>query len=182
MLKLSRNTRKSLNLREIQGNGWKREHLVGDIIVQAHDDDHGKPADHAGEGGVEPFGIGDLGREGDLVREEDVTHRQHRVLVEHIGDESGHPTVRAASVAEEQGHEEAELTDGHVAGLHGLVALLAADADAHVRALDHGHVVGAVADGQGDAAPAAKELRSSSCYRTGHTCQHITLKNYKLLF
>ena len=96
------------------------------------------------------------------MREEDVAHGEYRVLVEHVGDEGGHTPVGPAAMAEEQRHQEAELGDGHIRGLHRLVALLAADADAHVRALDHGHVVRAVADGQGDAAPKHRELLRDS--------------------
>ena len=42
---------------------WGNPHLVGDIVVQAHHDHHGKTADHTGEGRVQPFRVGDLGRE-----------------------------------------------------------------------------------------------------------------------
>ena len=44
--------------------------------------------------------------------------------------------------------EEAELADGVVRRLHGLRALLPADPYADVRALDHRHVVRAVADAE----------------------------------
>ena len=51
-----------------------------------------------------------------------------------------------------------KLCDGEVRGVGRLQALVAGDADADVGFLDHGHVVGAVADGQADVARVRLDL------------------------
>jgi hypothetical protein len=56
------------------------------------------------------------------------------------------PFVAVAAVPHEQFDEVAELLDAEVGGERGLAAFFANDADAHVRGLDHAHVVAAVAD------------------------------------
>ena len=59
--------------------------------------------------------------------------------------------VRPAAVDEQQVREEAEPANGKVGRVHGLAALVARNADAEMRALNHGNVVGAVAHGKAEA-------------------------------
>ena len=54
------------------------------------------------------------------------------VLVEEVAQELADAVVGPASVDEEQALEVAELADGEVAGEHGLLTLLAADAHANM--------------------------------------------------
>mmetsp|Transcript_30490 Transcript_30490/g.80868 ORF Transcript_30490/g.80868 Transcript_30490/m.80868 type:complete len:654 (+) Transcript_30490:901-2862(+) len=87
---------------------------------------------------------------GRLVGPEHVADRERDVLVEEVADEHAHSSIGTPSVAQQEGHEEPELRDSDVAGLHGLVALLPADAYADVCALNHGDIVGSITDGQRD--------------------------------
>lgn len=57
--------------------------------------------------------------------------------------------VALVAVHQQQVDQVAELGHGKVGGHHGLHALLAADAHPDVGRLDHGHVIGTVADSQG---------------------------------
>ena len=57
-------------------------------------------------------------------------------------------------VDKQQPGEEPELGDGKVGRVCGLQPLVSGDADADVGLLDHGDVVGAVADGERDGVPA----------------------------
>jgi hypothetical protein len=63
-------------------------------------------------------------------------------------DEAREAVLRQRAVHEQQAREEAELGDGKVRVVHSLAALLAGNADANVSRLQHGHVIGAVANGQ----------------------------------
>ncbi len=58
--------------------------------------------------------------------------------------------VAPVAVNQQQLPQKAKLGDGVVRVAHGLHALLPGHADADVGPLYHGHVVGAVANGQGD--------------------------------
>ena len=60
-------------------------------------------------------------------------------------------------------HQEAELADGKVAAVGGLPTLLAHDAHANGGLLDHGHVVGAIADGQALAGQLAAVAAVPAC-------------------
>jgi hypothetical protein len=62
-------------------------------------------------------------------------------------------------VQQQQAHQEAELPKREISGLHCCAPLPAADAHADVCCLDHGHVVGAVADRQRDSARLALQQR-----------------------
>ena len=90
----------------------------------------------------------DDGLPGEAVEELEVEEqrRERRVLVEEVLDQAPQAEVRHVAVHEEQAHEEPELRDDVVGGVGCLAALLARDAHAHVRGLDHRHVVRAVAD------------------------------------
>lgn len=70
------------------------------------------------------------------------------VLVERVQNEPAHAVVVECAVDEQEPAQEAELSDRVVGSARRLQALVARDADADARLLDHGHVVGAVADGQ----------------------------------
>ena len=59
-----------------------------------------------------------------------------------------HANVVVASVLQHQQPQVLELSNGIVGRVDRLHALLAFDAHANVRLLDHGHVVGAIANGQ----------------------------------
>ena len=76
----------------------------------------------------------------------EVADDEEEVLVEEVEDEGGDARVVEVAVDEEGAAQELELGEGEVGGEGGAAALLAEDADAHVRLLDHRHVVGAVAD------------------------------------
>mmetsp|Transcript_49161 Transcript_49161/g.149167 ORF Transcript_49161/g.149167 Transcript_49161/m.149167 type:complete len:574 (-) Transcript_49161:80-1801(-) len=128
--------------------------LVGHLVLEVH-----VVADHkedvpGGEEGVvadrQVLWEGYPALEAILNHPNDVWYQQDHVLVEVVAEEEGHPPICPPPMAQEQGPEEAELRDGDVARLHGLRALLAADGDTHVRAVDHGHVVRAVAHAECD--------------------------------
>ena len=70
------------------------------------------------------------------------------VLVERVEDESAHAVVIGGAVDEKEATEEAELSDGIIRSAGRLQALHSRDADSDMGFLDHGHVVGTVADGQ----------------------------------
>mmetsp|Transcript_153563 Transcript_153563/g.492171 ORF Transcript_153563/g.492171 Transcript_153563/m.492171 type:complete len:272 (+) Transcript_153563:897-1712(+) len=80
----------------------------------------------------------------------DVSHGQHDVFVQHEAQEDGHPSVRSPAMAQEQRNQKPKLRDRHVTGLDGLIALLASNADAHVRSLEHGHIIRAITNCQRD--------------------------------
>mmetsp|Transcript_41232 Transcript_41232/g.117640 ORF Transcript_41232/g.117640 Transcript_41232/m.117640 type:complete len:324 (-) Transcript_41232:1928-2899(-) len=126
-------------------------HLIGDVLVETEHEQNwpaGKcKVEHAGK----PFRICYIAREADLERPYDVAPGQCYVLIQVVAQVSGHAPVGAAAVAQQQRHEEPELRDGDVASHDRLRSLLAPDAYAQVRALNHRHVIGAVADGQRDA-------------------------------
>ena len=66
------------------------------------------------------------------------------VLVEEIMDQDGHSVVEPVAVHQEDFLQEPELGEGEVCSSSGRPALLAHDAEPHVRLLDHGDVVAAV--------------------------------------
>mmetsp|Transcript_41388 Transcript_41388/g.129602 ORF Transcript_41388/g.129602 Transcript_41388/m.129602 type:complete len:425 (-) Transcript_41388:2934-4208(-) len=78
----------------------------------------------------------------------EVGHREDEVLVEDVEHGLGRAPVVVPALHHEQAPQEAELGDGEVAVVHGLHALLPGHAHAHVRRLDHGHVVRAVANSE----------------------------------
>mmetsp|Transcript_4981 Transcript_4981/g.12839 ORF Transcript_4981/g.12839 Transcript_4981/m.12839 type:complete len:338 (+) Transcript_4981:957-1970(+) len=74
----------------------------------------------------------------------------HDVLVECVAHEDCHPSVAPSAMDQQQVLEESELRDPVVADVEGLQALQTADANTHIRALDHVAVVRSVADGECD--------------------------------
>ena len=91
-----------------------------------------------------------------------------------VPDELRGAPVVPAPVHEQQPLEEAELRDRKVGGVDRLAALLARDADADVRLLDHADVVRAVADRERDgpaAALAPHERDELALLRGGHAAR-----------
>ena len=80
--------------------------------------------------------------------EEEVAHCQRHVLEEGVLDEVGQAVAGLLPVHKYEARQELELGDGVVGGVDCGAALLAGDSDANFGFLDHGHVIGAVADGQ----------------------------------
>ena len=72
-----------------------------------------------------------------------------------------------------------KLCDGEVRGVGRLQALVAGDADPDIGFLDHGHVVGAVADGQADVARVRLDLSGASKNFFLNLCL-LTLIHHKL--
>lgn len=80
--------------------------------------------------------------------EPELRQRHENVLVKHVADDVAHANVIPATVFENKKAQVFELCNGIVGRIDCLHALLALDADAHVCLLNHGHVVGPVANGQ----------------------------------
>mmetsp|Transcript_52507 Transcript_52507/g.140566 ORF Transcript_52507/g.140566 Transcript_52507/m.140566 type:complete len:245 (-) Transcript_52507:2150-2884(-) len=72
----------------------------------------------------------------------------HYVPPEGVQDELARAEVIQAAVHQQQPLQKAELADGKVRRVHGLPPFSAADAYAHLRLLNHGHVVGTIAHRQ----------------------------------
>ncbi|RDA96026.1 hypothetical protein CP533_5785 [Ophiocordyceps camponoti-saundersi (nom. inval.)] len=87
---------------------------------------------------------------------------EEHLLPKGAEDELGRPHVVPPTVDEDEPLKEAELGDGVVGHARRLETLLAGDADADVALLDHGEVVGAVADGQRQAAPVFVLVRAQT--------------------
>eukprot|EP00968_Pinguiococcus_pyrenoidosus_P006973 scaffold462_cov195-Pinguiococcus_pyrenoidosus.AAC.43 len=81
--------------------------------------------------------------------EEEQRHHQHEVFVETVQNHHRHAPIVPSPVHQQQALQVAELRDGEVAGVHSLLTFQAGDAHAHLRLLNHGHVVRSVADRQG---------------------------------
>lgn len=77
---------------------------------------------------------------------------------------------------QQQRHEESELTNGKVSRVRGMSSFAPADADAHARGLDHAHVVGAVADGEGyrRALPTLHHAHERSLLKRRHATRHYS--------
>ncbi len=76
-----------------------------------------------------------------------LNHIQTNVLVERVQNDLAEAVVVPHAVHEQEFGQEAELTDGVVGCGQGLSALASVDAHAHVSRLDHGDIVGPVANG-----------------------------------
>jgi hypothetical protein len=88
--------------------------------------------------------------EGRPMTHVELRHVKDDVLVERVEDQFGQPLVTPRAVDEQQLLQVLELRDGDVGRPRRLETFDARDADANVRCLNHGHVVGAVADGKQD--------------------------------
>lgn len=84
------------------------------------------------------------------VRIPKMAERERDIFVKKISQKLAHAIVRPSAVHQQQTFQVPELSDRIVAGQDGLHSLLAGDADTDVGRLNHGHVVGSVADGQRD--------------------------------
>ena len=80
-------------------------------------------------------------------REENINKfytKASNVLVEEIVDQDGHSVVEPVAVHQQDFLQKPELGEGEVCSSGCCPALLAHDAEPHVRLLDHGDVVAAV--------------------------------------
>mmetsp|Transcript_12391 Transcript_12391/g.31084 ORF Transcript_12391/g.31084 Transcript_12391/m.31084 type:complete len:280 (-) Transcript_12391:236-1075(-) len=93
-----------------------------------------------------------LAREAVEEGEPEEREGKRNVLVDEIANHGADPVVAPSPVDEEKPLQEAKPREGIVGRQHGLLPLLAPDADTNVRGVDHGDIVGAVADRKGDLA------------------------------
>jgi len=126
--------------------GVELDLVEGDLLLEeaVEEDGHGRQ-EHIVQG--EHNGLVERRHRGGV--EEGVvelTDDEAEILVEEVLDEAGAARIVDVAVREQDALGELELGEGEVGGEGGVAALLAKDAQAHVRLLDHRHVVGAVAD------------------------------------
>lgn len=76
------------------------------------------------------------------------SYSPYRILIEKIQNHPGQAVVRPEAVRQQQLLQILEARQCKVRGHHGLHALLPGYADTDVGHLNHGHIVGTVADGQ----------------------------------
>eukprot|EP00128_Syssomonas_multiformis_P001910 Colp12_sorted_trinity150504_noHs@27698 len=130
--------------------GVAHEDLVTHVLVE---DTDGKRRQHREDHVVQrdgPLLEKNLAREAVHDSEPELDEVEGDVLVEGVEDELGQAPVGPCTVDEQQALEEAELPNGIVCSTCRLQALLPADADTNVRCLDHAHVVGPIANSEGD--------------------------------
>lgn len=122
------------------------ECVVGRHVLVEDDGEDGQRGEERGVADHEVAVVDGDGRVVEGQAEAELHHGdQHAAVDDELRERAG-AVVAEAAVPEEQVLEVLELRDAEVRGERGLLALLAEDADAHVRLLDHRHVVAAVAD------------------------------------
>mmetsp|Transcript_22338 Transcript_22338/g.56066 ORF Transcript_22338/g.56066 Transcript_22338/m.56066 type:complete len:316 (-) Transcript_22338:600-1547(-) len=131
--------------------------LVGEVLVEPRNHDDGQRREDGVVHGEQEVKEHHLAAEVCKDAKPKLRQAQSHVLAEGVQYELGDALVRAVAVDQEEAPEVREPCNGKVAGNDRLHALLPTDAHTHVRLLDHGHIVGAVADGKRDGAVAPYE-------------------------
>lgn len=108
----------------------------------------------------------------------ELCHVKDDILVERVENQLREPLIAPRAVDEQQLLEILELRDGYVRRAGRLETLNARDPYADVRGLDHGHVVGAVTDGQEDRLGIVlDELDNERLLQRGHSAANDGLKD-----
>ena len=126
------------------------EHRRAHVLVKDADHQRGHHGEHDVVERLGPALVRGLPAELVVQREPEERHVERHGLVEAVEDRLAQPRIAPVPVHQEQLAQEAELGDRHVCAARRLEALEPADPDAHVRRLDHAHVVRPVADGEQD--------------------------------